>query len=157
MAREIDIVPAFTILLRECFEGRPQGQDFTWFVEGKEGIFDALSSTTAEQASAKPSPECSSIAAHATHVLFALQFGNSFIGGPKVEGDWESSWHKQAATSEEWQQLAIAIRREYEFFLNWFETSFPDREVEPAMFAGVLGTLPHMAYHLGAIRQLMKL
>jgi hypothetical protein len=157
MKPEIDIRPAFLILFRECFEGIPKGQQYTWFVEGKEGIFDALQSTTAERASVKPSAECSSIAGHAYHILYALQLGNSYIGGPKIEGTWESSWAKQEVTDEEWAQLAIDISAAYDFYVNWFETSFPDREVAPKMFAGPLGILPHMAYHLGAIRQLMKL
>jgi hypothetical protein len=94
---------AYLTLLRECFEGRAEGNDYTWFVEGKEGIFDALESTSAESASRKPTVACASIAAHVYHVRYALRGCNAYIGGPPVEGDWESSWAKQVVDDAEWQ------------------------------------------------------
>jgi hypothetical protein len=156
MRPEVDIRPAFLTLFRECFEGKPEGQDFTWFVQDREGIFDALATTSAAKASAKPSPDCNSIAAHAYHILYSLSVCNAYIGGPPIEGNWETSWAKQSVSEEEWAQLAKDIRAEFEFYVNWFETQFPDREVAPADLTGPIGILPHMAYHLGAIRQLMK-
>src|SRR5690242_18818634 len=110
-----DFRPSFSILFREAFEGVPKGADGTWFVQGKEGLFDALASVSADRASKKPNPDCPSIAAHAYHVLFALRNCNSTFGRPKPEGTWESSWAKQSATSEEWAALAEQIREEYAY------------------------------------------
>ena len=145
---------AYLTLFRECFEGRADGNDYTWFVEGKEGIFEALESTSAERASRKPTPNCASIAAHVYHIRYALRGCNAYIGGPAVEGDWESSWAKQVVDDAEWQGLKADVRYEYEFFLRWLE---PNTEwSDSGVVLGVLAQLPHMAYHLGAIRQLMK-
>jgi hypothetical protein len=145
---------AYLTLFRECFEGRAEGNDYTWFVEGLEGIFDALDSTSAEKASVKPTAECASIAAHAYHIRYTLRGGNAHIGGPPIEGDWESSWSKQSVTPEEWEQLKADVRYEYAFFLRWFEAN--EDWSDPVVRTGVMAQLPHFAYHLGAIRQLMK-
>ena len=150
----LTVEQAFVVLLRELFEGKPEGQPFTWVVEGHEGIFDALDTVSAERASIKPSAESSSIAGHAYHVLFLMRFGNSAIGGPAVEGNWETSWEKQQATDEEWAQLRSDVRFNFEFFLSWL-SEHPDWTSGP-MLQGMLSALPHLGYHLGAIRQPMK-
>ncbi len=151
----IDLIPHVLFLFRECFEGRPEGQKYTWFVEGKEGIFDALESCGAESASIKLKPECASIAAHTFHIRYALRGANAYLGGPEQEGDWESSWAKQSVSEEEWNELKKDVRYQYEFFLNYFEQN-PHIE-EPDHAIGFLAQLPHMAFHLGAIRQLLRL
>lgn len=149
-----DLVPAVLLLFRECFEGRPPGNEYTWFVEGEEGIFDALESTGAETASIKPSLECASFAAHTFHIRYALRGANAYLGGPPQEGDWESSWAKQTVNEEEWAELKRDVRYQYDFFLNYFASppQFPDEE----SITGFVAQLPHMAFHLGAIRQIMK-
>ena len=142
-------------LLRECFEGKPEGQNYTWFVEGKEGIFDALSSVSAERASIKPSERSSTIAAHGYHILYALRGANAYYGRPKPEGTWDDSWSKETATDQEWSDLMAAIQDEYLFLLVWFETA-DDWSDEQTVIGG-LAQLPHMAFHLGALRQLLKI
>lgn len=150
-----DFLGTILYLLRECFEGRPEGQDYTWFVEGKEGIFDALEVTSAEKASIKPSPTCASIAAHTYHIRYALRGANAYLGGPEQEGDWESSWTKQTVTQEEWDELKKDVRYQYDFFVNYFKGE-PDFSDEGNL-VGFTAQLPHMAFHLGAIRQIMKI
>jgi hypothetical protein len=151
-----DFMATIIQLLHECFEGRPDGQEYTWFVEGKEGIFDALETTSAEKASIKPSPNCASIAAHAYHIRYALRGANAYLGGPPQEGDWESSWAKQTATEPEWDELKRDIYHQYSFFVDYFSkesVDFPDE----GTVIGFTAQLPHMAFHLGAIRQIMKI
>ena len=150
-----DLVPILMYLFRECFEGRPEGQNYTWFVEGKEGIFDALESTGADVASKKPCPRCSSIAAHTFHIRYALRGANAYLGGPRQEGDWESSWAQQEVNEEEWIDLKRDVRFQYDFFRKYFEgeIDFPSEHHAK----GFAAQIPHMAYHLGAIRQIMKM
>lgn len=145
---------AAATLLREAFEGMPDGQNFTWFVEKKEGIFDALESTSAEAASRKPTSECSSIAAHTYHLLFAMRGANMCQGRPAPEGTWESSWDKQTVTEAEWSDLKAKLRAEYESYLAWFSAN--EDWTHPDAHLNTLTPLPHVAYHLGAIRQIMK-
>src|SRR5689334_2100845 len=112
---------AAATLFKEAFEGIPLGANGTWFVQGKEGIFDALTSISAEAASLKPLPDCPSIAAHAYHLLYSLREANTNQGRPAPEGNWESSWAKQSATDAEWAELILTIRSEYELYLGWLE------------------------------------
>lgn len=149
-----DLRPSFVVLFRECFEGIPQNASGTWFVEGREGILDALRSVSAERASQSinGSP---TIAAHAYHMLYALQGLTSFMGRPAPEGTWEDSWSRQTATPEEWSQLARSIEEEFRVFLNWLDGE-PYWGHDPDNKTGALAILPHMAYHLGAIRALMR-
>lgn len=146
---------AATLLFREAFEGIPPRQDYTWFVQGKEGLFDAFRTVDAERASRKLAPSSPSIAAHAYHILFTLRNANSYQGRPEPEGTWESSWEKQIATEAEWAELVQRIRDEYTLFLGWLESQTGWRDQTTVI--GVLAQLPHMAYHLGAIRQLIGL
>lgn len=156
MSDTSDLRPAFVILLRECFEGIRPGASGTWFVEKHEGLLDALHTISAEQASHRIDPGSPTIAAHAYHILYTLQGLTTFLGRPAPEGTWEDSWKKQSATSPEWAELGRAIEVEYRVFLNWLDGN-PDWGDEPDNRTGGLAILPHMAYHLGAIRALMRL
>ncbi len=150
-----NLLPALLVLIKETFEGIPPGESGTWFVQGKEGLFDALDTTTAKQASRKPSPQGSSIAAHVNHIRYALQLANSEAGGDKPEGTWESSWDIQAMSDDEWTAANHDIRREYEIFSLWLNSNQDWSDEDTKIYA--LSILPHMAYHLGAIRQVMKM
>jgi len=138
-------------LLREAFEGVAEGNGYTWFVQGKEGILDALTTIDAAQASFKPGGQAASIAGHAYHMLYLLRGANMCQGHPAPEGTWESSWEKQSVTPEEWATLGTRIREVYKSYLHWFaantDWTYPDAELN------TLAPLPHVAYHLGAMRQ----
>ncbi|MBX3117564.1 MAG: DinB family protein [Fimbriimonadaceae bacterium] len=154
MAHSIDFQQATTTLLRECFEGVPQSQDYSWFIQRNEALFDSFDSVTAEQASTHPAPDCSTIAAHTYHILFAMRWANNLQGGPEPVGTWETSWDKQSVNEAEWKELVATVRSECNSFVAWFEKN-EDWSDEDNLI-GALNVLPHMAYHLGAIRQLMK-
>jgi hypothetical protein len=145
---------AASYLFRECFEGRPEGRDYTWFVEGREAILPTLDTLTGERASIKANAATASIAGHAYHILYTLRGANAQRGGPEPEGTWEDSWKKQDANPEEWDQLRLQIRNEYESFINWYETN--EEWSADDMILGCLALLPHMAFHLGAIQQIVR-
>lgn len=155
MSATIDYTPAFLVLFREAFFGVPDGLDYTWFVQGREALLPSLDALTAEQASHSPREGVATIAAHAYHMLFALRNGNSHFDGPEPEGTWESSWAKQTASEQEWVELRSCIRSEYESLVRAIDKQATP--VDEEFLNGTLAILPHMAFHLGAIRQLMKL
>lgn len=140
-------------LFREAFEGRPDDQTYTWFVEEKEGIFDALDSVDAGRASERPEPGSPSIAAHGYHLLYILRGANMVQGRPAPEGDWASTWAVHEVTTTEWQRLKARITEEYRLLVPFLETA-PLLEKE-AVF-GALALLPHVSYHLGALRALLR-
>ncbi|MEQ1823069.1 MAG: DinB family protein [Fimbriimonadaceae bacterium] len=149
-----DFQSAATCLLRECFEGRPIDQPYTWFVEGREAILPTLDATDADTASIKPNEMTSSIAGHAYHILYALRGANAQRTGAATEGTWEDSWKEQAASAAEWDEVRARIREEYSSLVKWFEEN-EDWSPEQ-IHVGALAMLPHMAFHLGAIQQIVR-
>ncbi len=150
-----DFHAAASYLFRECFEGRQPGKDYTWFVEGKEGIFHGLGQVDSARASIRPTDRSSSVAGHAYHILYALRGANAQRGGQMPEGTWEDSWKKQEATPEEWKQVQADIRAEYDSFIAWY-TANEEWSID-GIVIGSLALLPHMAFHCGAIQQLVRI
>jgi len=137
-------------LLRETFEGSPEGQGSAYLDHGV-GIFNTLENLSAAQVSL--SVNGTSIAAQTEHAKFYLDRLCEFIGGRTEKVNWEDSWLIEDVSGEEWTALLGSVRKSYENALrcvaeteNWSEDN-----VGMAM-----GMLAHTAYHLGAIRQLAK-
>ncbi len=146
---------AATALIRECFEGKPDSATYTWFVEGKEAILPTLDSIDAPTASLKSNESTSSLAGHASHILFALRGANAQRGGAQPEGTWEDSWAQQSVTEDQWNEVRENIRTEYLSLIKWFEEN-QDWSAE-RIHIGALSMLPHMAYHLGAMLQIVRI
>ena len=64
--------------------------------------------------------------------------------------DWTASWRKNFVSDAEWQQLRDELRREA---VAWAETLRSPREVSDVEAGWMAGSVAHLAYHLGAIRQ----
>ena len=142
-------------LFREAFEGRVEGEDHTWFVEGREAILPTLEGLNAFAASRKPGHDLPTLAAHAYHLRYILHWLNVPAGDAPPEGDWESTWTKTAVTDEEWAALLREIRVRYARALAWLAAN-EDWSVEDAALQ-YLAPLPHVAYHLGAMRAILKI
>jgi hypothetical protein len=142
-------------LFREVFEGIPKGADGTWFVQGKEGIFDVLKTVDAERASRQATPESSSIGAHVRHLCYYLSFLNISARGESADADWAGSWSKQSFTPSEWADLAVELHKEYDDALRYLESRPEFKNQDNLTYA--LAQLAHAAFHLGALRALIKL
>lgn len=145
---------ALSALHSETLNGRPEGKDYTWFVQDRECICDVLDSLTAEQASRVLRDGVATIAAHCFHIHFALASGNAQCRGETFSGTWESSWHVQAVTDAEWAALGHKIKSEFADNIRHFSQKADWDDQDETL--GTCALIPHMAFHLGAIRQLMK-
>jgi hypothetical protein len=150
---ERQLLDAVKTLLKETFDGPPEGG--SWFTEAEQGsgIFGTLDKFSSDAAS-RPSPaDGAPIAAHVHHIAYYLGIGNAFLRGESPEMDWSLSWNIHGADEEEWQRLVSGLRREYEELMTHL-----DGEVSwnPSLAKGVLGCLAHSAYHLGSLRQMVK-
>ncbi len=145
---------AFLDLFREAFDGIAPDAGGTWFVQGKEGLFDTFAAVNAVQASASPKPGMSSIAAHIVHARYYLSQSNAVARGERPTYDWEGSWAQQTVNESEWDALRDGLRFDYvEFCSHVRALDDPD----PDVLGGVLANLAHASFHLGAVRQLIKL
>lgn len=139
-------------LLRELIDG-PPGEAAYMLNVGDRGLLGSLDGLTAEAASARPNGR-SSVAAHVDHVRYGLSLLNRWVGGEKnpwAAADWSESWKRVRVSDDEWTSLRAGLRREAH---AWMDGAGRERSVDDIALAGMIGSVAHLAYHLGAIRQL---
>ena len=137
-------------LLRETFEGGLPGQG-TQYLDHSSGIRSTLSSLTAEQASKRPDGH-PSIAAHARHMSFHLRVTSEWILGDHSKRDWVASFEPQTVNEEEWARIKKELESSRGELIRVIESLPPERFAEEG---AAVGAITHLAYHLGAIRQVM--
>jgi hypothetical protein len=143
-------VKSLAYLLRETFEGSPEGQPSAFLDRGI-GIFNTLEKLSAEQVSRES--HGTTIAAQVEHAKFYLDRLCEFIGGRTEKVNWEDSWLIEDVSEEEWNALRATVRKSYENALRCFAEQQNWSEDAVGM---AIGMLAHTAYHLGAIRQIAK-
>jgi hypothetical protein len=144
------ILAQVTELLRETFEGGVPGQG-TQYLDHSSGIRNTLASLSAEQASRRLEGH-PSIAAHARHMNFHLRVTSEWIQGVRKQRDWPGSFEPQTVNAAEWAKLQQDLDASRTELLRVLGSLSPEKFVEEG--AG-LGVLAHLAYHLGAVRQLL--
>jgi hypothetical protein len=119
---------------------------------GDEGLSGALDRISAADASAL-TPTGSSIAAHVDHVRYGLSLMNRWSQGenPFGSADWSASWRRTHVSEDEWRQLRSGLRQEA---ARWLAAVGEPREANQIELNGMFGSIAHLAYHLGAIRQI---
>ena len=70
---------------------------------------------------------------------------------PWGTADWSASWQRGTVTKPEWDALRERLRLSARRWRAALETP---RELSPMELNGVIGSIAHLAYHLGAIRQI---
>jgi hypothetical protein len=145
---------ALSKLLVEIFDG-PPGNEAYVLNPGDPGLIKQLESISAEEASARPMPGKTTIAAHADHVLFGLALFNRWVGGeenPWAGADWNASWQRTTVTPEQWRALCSNLRQAA---TAWRQHVATRTTWDPVTASGALSSAAHTAYHFGAIRQIL--
>ncbi|HXF59788.1 MAG TPA: DinB family protein [Candidatus Saccharimonadales bacterium] len=137
-------------LLRETFEGGLPGQG-TQYLDHSSGIRATLNAVTAEQASRRPDGH-PSIAAHARHMNFHLRVTSEWILGDHSKRDWNRSFEPQTVSEPEWARVKEDLEASRRELGRVLESLPPERLAEEG---AAMGAIAHLAYHLGAIRQLL--
>lgn len=120
---------------------------------GDQGLLRALDGLSADAASVVPPGGSASVAAHVDHLRYGLSLMNRWSRGenPFTDADYSASWTRVRATDEEWSRLRSELRRE---IAAWRQVLRTPREVADDELGGLIGSVVHLAYHLGAIRQI---
>lgn len=100
-------VESVAYLLRETFEGSPEGQPSAYLDRGN-GIFSTLASINAEGASKVFTG--TTIAAQTEHAKFYLDRMCEFINGRTENVKWEESWLIETVNDTEWQALQASVK-----------------------------------------------
>ena len=96
------------------------------------------------------------IAAHAQHVRYGLSLMNRWAaegGNPFADAKWDEAWKISAVDDNQWAEIRDGLRHETGRWLNVLKTP---RELTGIEFSGLVASIGHLAYHLGAIRQIDK-
>ncbi|HEY2846418.1 MAG TPA: hypothetical protein VGI80_01290 [Pyrinomonadaceae bacterium] len=143
-------IEATAYLLRETFEGSPEGQPSAYLDRGV-GLFSTLEDLTAEQASGEF--DGTTIAAQTEHAKFYLDRLCEFINGRTEPVNWDDSWLIEDVDDAEWTALQTSVRKSYADAIQCLAVQREWSQVQVGM---AIGLVAHTAYHLGAIRQLSK-
>ena len=113
---------------------------------------DKLSASDASHAS----DGGATIAAHTQHVRYGLSLMNRWAsegGNPFADAKWDEAWKVSAVSESEWEEIRRGLRDEAE---HWEAALAAPREASGAELSGMIASVAHLAYHLGAIRQIAK-
>jgi hypothetical protein len=148
------LTTVLSTLMRELVDGSPDASARTYVLNrGDAGLLASLDRLPAAAASAT-SGGGPSVAAHVDHLRYALSLLNAWAAGalpPAEDMDWTASWQRNVVSDAEWRTLRDALRREAGAWMAALRTPREVSEVEAGWMAG---SVAHLAYHLGAIRQL---
>lgn len=149
--RDDDFTTNLTTLMIETFESPPARSSA--YLDQRAGLFETLAAITAATASRSAAAGGTTVAAHTAHVRFYLDALLGFMGGRTEPVDWRESWQVEGVTSEAWSALQVELRAAYDRVRATLAdvASWDDDAV-----ADALAMLVHTAYHLGAIRQLLR-
>lgn len=151
------LVNSINILLTEAYAGPPDPSS-TWFIDNEpdSGILGVLAGVSAAEASqpvdgvGKPG---STIAANAEHLRRSLAQTNAQLRGEPFDENWAESWRLLDADHAGWDRLRADLRKEFETLLDEIKKQ---TELPIENLTGALALLPHAAFHLGLIRQMIE-
>lgn len=144
---------SLTVLFSELIDG-PRLDAAYMLNAGDAGLMRSLDALSAAAASQRPPSAGACIAAHVDHLCFGLELMNRWAAGnpdPWTGADWAASWRRTAVTDDEWTALRTHLR---EAAGRYRDTLQQLRDVTPSELNSVIGTIAHLGYHLGAIRQI---
>lgn len=141
-------------LLAELVDGAPK-QGAYILNSGDAGMLASIDRLSAADASHR-SDEGATIAAHVEHVRYGLSLMNRWAaegGDPFSNATWEDAWRIAAVNDQKWAEIRSGFRAEAERWSKVLDAPPPSDEVALTAY---ISSIAHLAYHLGAIRQISK-
>jgi hypothetical protein len=150
------IGPTLARLFSELVDGAPHAAGGAFILNsGDAGLLRSLDKLTAADAS-RASQGGATIAAHAQHVRYGLSLMNRWAaegGDPFADATWDAAWKIAAVDEAAWTEIRGGLRDEVQ---RWLKTLGTPRDASEIELAGLISSIAHLAYHLGAIRQIDK-
>ena len=118
---------------------------------GDVGLLRSLDKLSAADASRSVN-DGATIAAHAQHVRYGLSLMNRWAiegGNPFADAKWDEAWKTSAVDATEWEEIRNGLRVEAH---RWLQALGSPREATEVEFTGMVASITHLAYHLGAIQ-----
>ena len=151
------VINAIVTLLTEAYDGPPNPSE-SWFIDNEpdSGVLGILKGVSAKEASKSADGSGNAgttIASHAEHLRWTLENANNTFRGQPWNPKWNESWELLNADETAWNQLRQSLRAEYESLRAFLQVQ---EELKGEYLVGVLALIPHAAYHLGNIRQMVE-
>jgi hypothetical protein len=150
-----DIAPALSSLFSELADGAVENGGAFVLNSGDIGLLRSLDKLSALSASRSVN-DGATVAAHAQHLRYSLSLMNRWAtsgGNPFADAKWDEAWKVSTVGDAEWNEIRGGLRDEAR---RWLEALNTPRDVQPIELNGMIGSIAHLAYHLGAIRQIDK-
>lgn len=148
-----DLHSSLSLLFAELIDG-PSPDVAYMLNSGDLGLVRSLDTLSADAASRRSTPTAASIAAHVDHICYGLDLMNRWSDGeadPWSGADWAASWRRTAVTESQWVALRERLRQTAQ---RWHEALQVPRTMSSQELNAVIASIAHLAYHLGAIRQI---
>jgi hypothetical protein len=150
-----DVTQTLTHLVSELIDGPDSRTGGFVLNTGDIGMMRSLDKLTADDASRSVN-DGATIAAHAQHLRYGLSLMNRWAaegGNPFADAKWDEAWKTSGVEPAAWREIRDGLRDEAR---RWAQALGTPREVTGLELAGMIGSIAHLAYHLGAIRQIDK-
>ena len=150
-----DSSPALRRVFSELVNGATNPKGAFILNTGDAGLLKSLGKISAADASRSVN-DGATIAAHAQHVRYGLGLMNQWAtegGNPFANAKWDEAWKVSSVDAAAWEEIRTGLGDEAE---RWLKVLSEPREVIDIEFTGLVASIAHLAYHLGAIRQINK-
>lgn len=147
------VAPALTGIFAELTEGAARTGGFV-LNAGDAGLLASLDRLDAAAAS-QSATGGATIAAHAAHLAYGLSLMNRWAtegGNPFANARWDEAWQVTSVDAKRWKAIRASLRDETS---RWKAHLAQPREVVAIELLGMIGSVAHLAYHMGAIRQIV--
>ena len=148
-----DIGPSLNTLFSELVLGANRGGGAYVLNSGDAGLQRSLDNLSAEDASQSVQGGAT-IAAHTQHLRYGLSLMNRWAtegGDPFTDAKWDEAWKTSRVDASEWSEIRGGLRVEAQ---RWLTVLGSPREVSGVELSGMIASIAHLAYHLGAMRQI---
>lgn len=151
-----DVGPVLARLFSELVDGTTGEKGAVILNTGDIGLLRSIDALDASQASQSVNGGAT-IAAHAQHLRYGLSLMNRWAadgGDPFSDATWDAAWKVSTVDEDAWREIRAGLGDETR---RWLDALRTPRQVTAAELAGLAGSVAHLAYHLGAIRQIDRL
>lgn len=149
----IEISESLATLFSELVDGANTTGGAYVLNTGDAGLLRSLDKLSAVDASQSVHGGAT-IAAHAQHVRYGLSLMNRWAregGNPFADATWDEAWKTSAVDDGQWADIRDGLRGEAR---RWLQILGSPRSVARVELNGMIGSIVHLAYHLGAMRQI---
>lgn len=148
-----EINASLTTLFSELVNGADRKGGAYVLNSGDAGLLASLDRLSAAEAS-RSVHGGATIAAHAQHLRYGLSLMNRWAregGNPFADATWDEAWKVGVVNDSQWAEIRGGLGDQAH---RWLEVLGTPRSVIRAELTGMIGSIVHLAYHLGAMRQI---